>query len=227
MRRLALLGGLCLLAAGIAQAQDRSDRLPRIAIDEPVSGPLAPELQLRGADLPVPVMARVTASLETDATVARRATHAARLQKTPGLARDRSAVCCRKRRELADAAAGSAVEACRRHCDRRNRYRYGRREARGLRSPAGRDRHPRRARSDPRRSCRSQRSSRGRSLHRRARAVSGFAGAAGGSGCQRRGGPPPPRGSGRADRTRRARRRDRTGSSSTASDRQRARNAWH
>ena len=67
MGRLALLGGLCLLAAGIAQAQDRSDRLPRIAIDEPVSGPLAPELQLRGADLPVPVMARVTASLETDA----------------------------------------------------------------------------------------------------------------------------------------------------------------
>ena len=67
MGRLALLGGLCLLAAGIAQAQDRSDRLPRIAIDEPVSGPLAPELQLRGAELPVPVMARVTASLETDA----------------------------------------------------------------------------------------------------------------------------------------------------------------
>ncbi len=68
MRRLALLGALCLLAAGVAQAQDHSDRLPRIAIDEPVSGPLAPELQLRGADLPVPVMARVTATLETDAT---------------------------------------------------------------------------------------------------------------------------------------------------------------
>ncbi len=80
MRRLALLGGLCLLAAGIAQAQDRSDRLPRIAIDEPVSGPLAPELQLRGADLPVPVMARVTASLETDATSldARLTQHASR-----------------------------------------------------------------------------------------------------------------------------------------------------
>ena len=121
---------------------------------------------------------------------ARRATHAARLQKTPGLARDRSAVCRRKRRQLADAAAGSAVEAWRRHCDRRNRCRCGRREARGLRSSAGRDRHPRRARSDPRRRWRSQRSSCGRSLHRRARAVSGFAGAAGGSGCQRRGGPP-------------------------------------
>ncbi len=67
MRRLALLGCLCLLAAGVAQAQDRSDRLPRIAIDEIASGPLAPELQLRAGDLPVPVMARVTANLETDA----------------------------------------------------------------------------------------------------------------------------------------------------------------
>src|SRR6185295_3700815 len=67
MRRLALLGCLCLLAAGVAHAQDRSDRLPRIAIDEVASGPLAPELQLRAGDLPVPVMARVTANLETDA----------------------------------------------------------------------------------------------------------------------------------------------------------------
>ena len=64
--------GLLLLAlnavlhasAPAALADDRTGRLPRIAIEEPVSGPAASEL--RAADLPVPVLARVSATLETD-----------------------------------------------------------------------------------------------------------------------------------------------------------------
>jgi hypothetical protein len=74
------LAGLCHLTSAAALAEDRADRLPRIAIDEPVSDPPASELQLRASDLPVPVLARVTASLESDAKAldARLAQHASR-----------------------------------------------------------------------------------------------------------------------------------------------------
>ena len=54
------------VSARAAVADDRSGRLPRIAIEEPVSGPAASEL--RAADLPVPVIARVSATLETEVT---------------------------------------------------------------------------------------------------------------------------------------------------------------
>jgi hypothetical protein len=60
------VAGLCLLTSAVAFAQPRGDRLPRIAIDEPLTGPPASELQLRASDLPVPVLARVIASLETE-----------------------------------------------------------------------------------------------------------------------------------------------------------------
>jgi hypothetical protein len=68
MGRLSLaLVGVLHLTTAVALAQARSDRLPRTAIEDPLSGPAVPELQLRSADLPVPVLARVTGSLESDA----------------------------------------------------------------------------------------------------------------------------------------------------------------
>jgi hypothetical protein len=82
--RLSLALGILLhVTAAVAIADDRSDRLPRIAIEEPVSGPPAPELQLRASDLPVPVLARVSASLELEAAAldARLTQYASR--KTP------------------------------------------------------------------------------------------------------------------------------------------------
>jgi hypothetical protein len=75
--------GLLQVTAAVAFAGDPPDRLPRIAIDEPVSGAPASALQLRGSDLPVPVLARVIANLDSDvqALDARLAQHASR--KTP------------------------------------------------------------------------------------------------------------------------------------------------
>src|SRR5262245_11682360 len=63
---LTLLGAFVLPAS--SQAQDRSARLasmPRLAVEETASGPAAAILT-RAADLPVPVMARVTAALDAD-----------------------------------------------------------------------------------------------------------------------------------------------------------------
>ncbi len=68
MGRLSLaLVGVLHLTTAVALAQARSDRLPRTAIEDPLSEPAASELQLRSADLPVPVLARVIGSLESDA----------------------------------------------------------------------------------------------------------------------------------------------------------------
>jgi hypothetical protein len=85
IRRLSLpLVCLAHLTTAGTQAQDeRAPALPRIAIDEPVSGPPAAELEGGGAPLPVPLLARVTARLESDldALDGRLDHHAAR--KTP------------------------------------------------------------------------------------------------------------------------------------------------
>ena len=71
---------IVLAVASLGYADDREGRLPRIAIDEPLSGPPAAELLLRAPDLPVPVLARVSARLESEAAQldARLAQHAAR-----------------------------------------------------------------------------------------------------------------------------------------------------
>ncbi|MEO7790176.1 MAG: hypothetical protein ABIX28_11455 [Vicinamibacterales bacterium] len=81
--RLLLTTAAVLALAGIGVAQPRDERLPRIAIDEPVSRPAAAELQLRAPDLPVPVLARVSGNVESETALleARLAQHASR--KTP------------------------------------------------------------------------------------------------------------------------------------------------
>ena len=83
LARLFSATAIVLALATVGRADDRDGRLPRIAIDEPVSGPAAAELQLRGSELPVPVLARVSARLDSEAAQldARLAQHAAR--KTP------------------------------------------------------------------------------------------------------------------------------------------------
>jgi hypothetical protein len=70
---------LFLLVPHGAAAEDPAARLPRIAIEEPLSGSPAPELQLPSGDVPVRLLARVTASLDsgTDALESRLAEHAA------------------------------------------------------------------------------------------------------------------------------------------------------
>jgi hypothetical protein len=70
---------LLLVPHAAAAAEDPSVRLPRIAIEEPLSGPPAPELRLPRGDLPVRMLARVSATLETgtDALEARLEEHAA------------------------------------------------------------------------------------------------------------------------------------------------------
>src|SRR4051812_42308992 len=83
LARLFSMTAIVLTLASVSYADDRDGRLPRVAIDEPVSGPVAAELQLRTSELPVPVLARVSAGLDSDAAQldARLAEHAAR--KTP------------------------------------------------------------------------------------------------------------------------------------------------
>jgi hypothetical protein len=70
---------LLLVPHAATAAEDPSVRLPRIAIEEPLSGPPAPELRLPRGDLPVRMLARVSATLETgtDALEARLEEHAA------------------------------------------------------------------------------------------------------------------------------------------------------
>ena len=89
--------------------RSRDQRLPRIAIDEPVSGPPAAELQLRAAELPVPVLARISARLDADAALleTRLAQHASR--KTPVWLAVAGALRHGRRRPLARRAAGAAV----------------------------------------------------------------------------------------------------------------------
>ena len=83
LARLFSTTSIVLALASVGYADDREERLPRIAIDEPVSGPPATELQLRASDLPVRVMARVSARLDYEVAQldARLAQHASR--KTP------------------------------------------------------------------------------------------------------------------------------------------------
>ncbi len=72
-----------LTTAGTHAQDEREPRLPRIAIDELLSGPPAAELAAGASPLPVPVLARVRARLESDldALDARLNQHASR--KTP------------------------------------------------------------------------------------------------------------------------------------------------
>ncbi len=61
-------------------AEDPPERLPRIAIEEPLPGPLAPELQRPPGDVPVRMLARIAASIDsgTDTLDARLEEHAKR-----------------------------------------------------------------------------------------------------------------------------------------------------